>query len=149
MRAVLLILVLVAACAKGDEPPAPTSGAPNARPETGPKKPRTGSGAPQIDERALARFGWTIARDGRELLLFGQERKRRFELDSEDTDLGFVGPDVLIEVARTAGRTRVSLRETPMFETTAKLELDLAVSLRAMTGPRLALVAEDMQHVAV
>src|SRR5258706_2015316 len=57
MRAVLLILVLVAACAKGDEPPAPTSGAPNARPETGPKKPRTGSGAPQIDERALARFG--------------------------------------------------------------------------------------------
>jgi hypothetical protein len=92
---------------------------------------------------------WTIARDGRELLLYGQERKRRFELESDDVDLVFVGPDSLVEVSRSGGRTRVNLREAPMLEIVAKLELDLTVALRAMTGARLALVANDMQHVAV
>jgi hypothetical protein len=92
---------------------------------------------------------WTIAREGRDLYLFGQERRRRFELDTEDCDLVFVSPDSLLEVARDSGRTRVLLRETPMLEPVARLELDLTVSLRAMTGPRLALVAGDMQHVAI
>src|SRR5882724_11406420 len=57
MRGLLFILVLVVACGKGDEPPAPTSGSPNAVPETGPKKPHE-PGAPgaKIDERAIARF---------------------------------------------------------------------------------------------
>jgi hypothetical protein len=36
-----------------------------------------------------------------------------------------------------------------MLEVVARLELDLAVSLRAMTGSRLALVASDNQHVAI
>jgi hypothetical protein len=51
-------LVLVVACAKGQDPPAPTSGSPNAMPETGPKtKAGTPSGGgAKIDERALARF---------------------------------------------------------------------------------------------
>jgi hypothetical protein len=92
---------------------------------------------------------WTIARDGRELLLFGQDRRRRFELDCDDVDLMFVSPDSLIEIARDGGRTRVHLREMPMLETVARLELDLPVWLRAMTGPRLALVAADNQHVAI
>jgi hypothetical protein len=57
MRGLLFILMFVVACGKGDEPPAPTSGAPNAMPETGPKKPRVNAaGGPQIDERAVARF---------------------------------------------------------------------------------------------
>src|SRR5438552_1044054 len=54
MRVMLLAIVLSVACSKGDEPPPTTSGSPNAVPETGPKKPRTG--APAIDQRAVARF---------------------------------------------------------------------------------------------
>jgi len=54
MRGLLLILVLASACGKGDEPPMPTSGSPNAMPETGPKKPR--APGDKIDERAVARF---------------------------------------------------------------------------------------------
>ena len=55
MRVVFLVIVLAAACGKGDEPPPPTTGSPNAVPETGPKnKPRPAGAA--IDERALARF---------------------------------------------------------------------------------------------
>jgi len=60
MRAVVASLVLVVACGKGQEPPAPTSGSPNAMPETGPKPGGPAvrqSGSPaKIDERALARF---------------------------------------------------------------------------------------------
>jgi len=54
MRGLLFILVVAGACGKGDEPPPPTSGSPNAMPETGPKKPH--AGGVQIDERAIARF---------------------------------------------------------------------------------------------
>jgi cytochrome c553 len=54
MRVVLFVIVLAAACGKGDEPPPPTSGSPNAVPETGPKKPRA-PGA-EINPQAQARF---------------------------------------------------------------------------------------------
>jgi len=37
MRRLLLAFVLVAACGKNDKPPPPTSGSPNAKPETGPR----------------------------------------------------------------------------------------------------------------
>lgn len=36
MRSLLVAVLLLAACGKGDVPPAPSSGAPNAKPETGP-----------------------------------------------------------------------------------------------------------------
>ena len=36
MRSLLLAVLLVSACGKGDKPPPPSSGAPNAKPETGP-----------------------------------------------------------------------------------------------------------------
>jgi len=36
MRSLLLATLLLAACGKGDKPPAPTSGSPGAKPETGP-----------------------------------------------------------------------------------------------------------------
>lgn len=39
MRSLLVAMVLLAACGKGDKPPAPTSGSPNAKPETGPTAP--------------------------------------------------------------------------------------------------------------
>jgi mono/diheme cytochrome c family protein len=39
MRSLLFVtLLLGAACSKGDKPPAPTSGTPNAKPETGPRE---------------------------------------------------------------------------------------------------------------
>ncbi|MGE5186239.1 MAG: c-type cytochrome [Acidobacteriota bacterium] len=48
MRALLFVTImasgLVAACGKGEEPPAPTTGSPNARPETGPRPKATASG---------------------------------------------------------------------------------------------------------
>ena len=51
MRGLLWILLLAVACGKGDAPPGPTTGSPNAMPETGPKRPGS-----KIDERAVARF---------------------------------------------------------------------------------------------
>ena len=36
MRSLLVAVLLLAACGKGDKPPAPSSGTPNAKPETGP-----------------------------------------------------------------------------------------------------------------
>ena len=52
MRALLLASLFVIACGKGDEPPPPTSGSPNARPETGPRPKASASG----DEKAQALF---------------------------------------------------------------------------------------------
>ena len=36
-------ILLLAACGKGSEPPPPSSGSPNAKPETGPSRPRPGA----------------------------------------------------------------------------------------------------------
>jgi len=44
MRSLLVAVLLLAACGKGDKPPAPTSGAPNAKPETGPGGPAVDNG---------------------------------------------------------------------------------------------------------
>ena len=40
MRSLLFAFVLVAACGKNNEPPPPSSGSPNAQPESGPSHPR-------------------------------------------------------------------------------------------------------------
>lgn len=57
----LSLLVLGAACGKNNEPPAPSSGVPGAKPESGPKGQQTGphAGATAMsgDERAAALFG--------------------------------------------------------------------------------------------
>jgi mono/diheme cytochrome c family protein len=37
MRSLILVALLVSACSKNDTPPPPSSGTPNARPETGPR----------------------------------------------------------------------------------------------------------------
>jgi len=44
MRSLMIVVVLVSACGKGSEPPPPSSGSPNAKPESGPNRPRAGEG---------------------------------------------------------------------------------------------------------
>jgi cytochrome c551/c552 len=55
MRWLFLVFALVtsSACGKGDKPPAPTSGSPNAKPESGP---RGAGGGGNADELAAAMF---------------------------------------------------------------------------------------------
>ena len=48
-------LVTTSACGKGDKPPPPTSGSPNAKPESGPRT-TTGGGGGNADEIAAAMF---------------------------------------------------------------------------------------------
>jgi len=43
MRSLLITIALVSACGKNSEPPPPTSGSPNAKPESGPSHPRPGA----------------------------------------------------------------------------------------------------------
>src|SRR5688500_2243500 len=56
MRSVLaaLLAVTLAACGKNTEPPPPSSGSPNAQPESGPSKPRTSGPEPGAAAKASA-----------------------------------------------------------------------------------------------
>lgn len=49
MRSFLLAIVLVSACGKNSQPPPPTSGSPNAQPESGPSHPRPGGEVSQAE----------------------------------------------------------------------------------------------------
>jgi mono/diheme cytochrome c family protein len=44
MRSLMIIVVLLSGCGKNSEPPAPSSGSPNAKPESGPSRPPAGTG---------------------------------------------------------------------------------------------------------
>jgi mono/diheme cytochrome c family protein len=50
MRSLLIAAVLLSACGKGNEPPPPTSGSPNAKPESGPSRPRASGGGSQAEK---------------------------------------------------------------------------------------------------
>lgn len=52
MRIPLFVIVLVSAsaCGKNSEPPQPTSGSPNAKPESGPSHPRSGAQPAQAEQ---------------------------------------------------------------------------------------------------
>ena len=54
MRSFLIVAVLLSACGKNNEPPPPTSGSPNAKPESGPSRPRSGGGTPSQAEQMFA-----------------------------------------------------------------------------------------------
>jgi mono/diheme cytochrome c family protein len=54
MRSLLIAVVLLSACGKNSDPPPPTSGSPNAKPESGPSRPRAGGGEPLQAEKMFA-----------------------------------------------------------------------------------------------
>jgi mono/diheme cytochrome c family protein len=54
MRSLLIACVLLSACGKNSEPPPPTSGSPNAKPESGPRRPRSPGGEPSQAEAMFA-----------------------------------------------------------------------------------------------
>jgi mono/diheme cytochrome c family protein len=56
MRSLLIaaVLVVISACNKGNEPPPPTSGSPNAKPESGPSRPQASSGGGSQAEKMFA-----------------------------------------------------------------------------------------------
>jgi len=57
MRRMLIAIALLSSCGKNDKPPAPTSGSPNARPETGPRASGGGGGGvASADDAAAAMF---------------------------------------------------------------------------------------------
>jgi mono/diheme cytochrome c family protein len=53
MRSFVFALVLLSACGKNNQPPPPSSGSPNAQPESGPSQPRSG-GQPSQAEQMFA-----------------------------------------------------------------------------------------------
>jgi cytochrome c551/c552 len=57
MRSLLVAILLVSACSKGDTPPPPSSGTPHAKPETGPSDPNTiGENGPTPPQQAKLLF---------------------------------------------------------------------------------------------
>jgi cytochrome c553 len=54
MRNLLIAILLLSACGKNSEPPPPSSGSPNAKPESGPSHPRSGGGGPSQAEQMFA-----------------------------------------------------------------------------------------------
>jgi cytochrome c553 len=56
MRSLLLAFVLLSACGKNSDPPPPTSGSPNAKPESGPRRAPSGDGEPSQAQQLFATF---------------------------------------------------------------------------------------------
>jgi mono/diheme cytochrome c family protein len=54
MRNLLIAVLLLSGCGKNSEPPPPSSGSPNAKPESGPSHPRAGGGGPSQAEQMFA-----------------------------------------------------------------------------------------------
>jgi mono/diheme cytochrome c family protein len=54
MRNLVIVVLLVSACGKNSEPPPPSSGSPNAKPESGPSRPRSAGGEPSQAEQMFA-----------------------------------------------------------------------------------------------
>ena len=55
MRSLLALVFVLSACGKNSEPPPPTSGSPNARPESAPSQPRATAGDPPAGGPVQAR----------------------------------------------------------------------------------------------
>jgi len=60
MRSLLITMLLVSACGKNSDPPKPTSGSPNAKPESGPSRSRAAAGGGDKSQAELM-FGTVCA----------------------------------------------------------------------------------------
>jgi hypothetical protein len=99
---------------------------------------------------------WAAIRRGREVSLLASgagPATARIELDTDEADLIIVGPpSVLVIVTRAAdgdGANRLVLYQPPYLEAVAQLELEVAMRIAAVTGPRIALVALDGKAVTI
>lgn len=100
---------------------------------------------------------WAAIRRGREVSLLANgagPATARIELDTEDADLIIVGPpSVLVIVTRAAadgaGTNRLVLYQPPYLDAVAQLDLEVAMRISAVTGPRIALVSLDGKAVTI
>jgi hypothetical protein len=109
---------------------------------------------------------WAAVRRGREVSLLAAgagPATSRLELETDDADLVIVGPpSVLAIVTRgpgpkmegggftpSPGINRIVLYQPPYLEAVARLDLDTAMQIAAVTGPRVALVSRDGKAVTI
>ena len=102
---------------------------------------------------------WAAVRRGREVSLRAGGSgpvTARLELDSQDADLVFVGPPSVLAIVTRApsadgepSANRIVLHQPPYLEAVARLDLDAAMRIAAVTGPRIALVSLDGKSVMI
>ncbi|MEO7732454.1 MAG: hypothetical protein ABIY55_15905, partial [Kofleriaceae bacterium] len=109
---------------------------------------------------------WAAVRRGREVSLLAAGAgpvTSRIERETDDADLVIVGPpSVLAVVTRgpgpemegggltpTPGINRMVLYQPPYLDAVARLDLDVAMQIAAVTGPRVALVSRDGKAVTI
>jgi hypothetical protein len=89
---------------------------------------------------------WAAMRRGRALYLLAggsAPATAQIALASDDADLIFVGPpNVLVAVTRGAGADQLTLYQPPLLDAVAKIDLEQPMRIAAITGPRLALLAQ-------
>ncbi|HEX7844067.1 MAG TPA: hypothetical protein VF469_41615, partial [Kofleriaceae bacterium] len=95
---------------------------------------------------------WAAVRRGREVSLLASgagPATARIELGTDDADMVIVGPpSVLAVVTRGAAGggdagPRMVLYQPPYLDAVARLDLDAAMRIAAITGPRIVLVSQD------
>ena len=96
---------------------------------------------------------WAVIRRGRELSLLAGgagPATAQVELPSDDADLAIVGPpSVVVAVTRGEPGPRMMLYQPPSLEAVARLDLDTALRIAAITGPRVVLVSPDGKMVII
>jgi hypothetical protein len=101
---------------------------------------------------------WAAARRGREVTLLagGQgPATARLGLDTDDVDLVIVGPPSVLAIVTRGpaggepGAHHLMLYQPPYLDPVARLELDAAMRIAAITGPRIVLVSLDGKAVTV
>lgn len=95
---------------------------------------------------------WVCVRRGRVVELFERgvaPAVAQLNLESDDTDLAFVGPPhVLVAVTRTPS-AHVTLYQPPYLDAAARLDLPEPMVLAGVTGQRIALLSTDHKRTAL
>jgi hypothetical protein len=102
---------------------------------------------------------WAAVRRGREISLLANATgpaSARIAIDTGDADLALVGPPTVLAVVTRApaaggdaSRNRLVLYRPPHLDAVAELELDAAMRIAAITGPRLVLISLDGAAIVV